>query len=102
MSAREHRQDGFTLLEVLFVCGLIGILSAMALPRLLMAKQAADASSAIGSVRTLTTSEVVYASSCGGSFYAPDLQTLGVPPPGMNVPFISPDLSSAGVVTKSG
>ena len=99
---QKRKEDGFTLLEVLFVCGLIGVLSAMALPRLLMAKQAADASSAIGSLRAINSSELAYASSCDGGFYSPNLTTLGVTPPGSNVPFISPDLSIANTVNKSG
>jgi prepilin-type N-terminal cleavage/methylation domain-containing protein len=99
---RTHKQAGFTLLEVLFVCGLIGIISAMALPRLLMAKQAADASSAIGSMRTISSSQMGYASSCGSGYYSPDLSTLALTPPTSTVPFISPDLSYANTVVKSG
>jgi prepilin-type N-terminal cleavage/methylation domain-containing protein len=99
---RTNQQTGFTLIEVLLVCGLIGVISAMALPRLLMAKQAADASSAIGSMRTINSSQLGFASSCGGGYYSPDLTTLGVPPGASNVPFISPDLSFANTVVKSG
>jgi len=99
---RTSKQAGFTLIELLFVCGLIGIISAMALPRLLMAKQAADASSAIASLRTINSSQLGYSASCGGGFYSPNLSTLGVVPPGTNTPFISPDLSYANSVVKSG
>jgi prepilin-type N-terminal cleavage/methylation domain-containing protein len=97
-----HKQAGFTLIEVLFVCGLIGIISAMALPRLMMAKQAADSSSAIGSLRTIDSSELGFSASCGGGYYSPDLTTLAVLPPGTNSPFISPDLSYAVSPFKSG
>ena len=99
---RTHKQAGFTLIEILFVTALIGIISAMALPRLLMAKQAADASSAIGSLRTINSSELGYSSSCGGGFYAPALPVLAISPPGSNSPFISPDLSYAVSPVKSG
>jgi prepilin-type N-terminal cleavage/methylation domain-containing protein len=99
---RTQNQTGFTLIEILFVTALIGIISAMALPRLLMAKQAADASSAIGSMRTINSSELGYQSSCGGGYFAPDLPTLAIIPPGSNSPFISPDLSNAANPVKSG
>src|SRR5262249_16949810 len=77
-------------------------LSAIAVPRLLMAMQAADASSAIGSMRTIANSEAGYSSSCGSGFFSPDLPTLAVAPPGTNSPFISPDLSYGVSVVKSG
>jgi prepilin-type N-terminal cleavage/methylation domain-containing protein len=102
MKMRIHKQAGFTLIEVLLVCGIIGILSAMALPRLLMAKQAADSASAVGSLRTVNSSELGFSSSCGNGYYSPDLTTLGVVPPGTNSPFISPDLSYAVSPFKSG
>jgi prepilin-type N-terminal cleavage/methylation domain-containing protein len=102
MQVHTHKQAGFTLIELLLVCSLIGIISAMALPRLLMAKQAADASSAIGSLRTINSSQLGFSSSCGSGYYSPDLMTLGVVPPGSNAPFISPDLSYANVAVKSG
>jgi type II secretory pathway pseudopilin PulG len=38
---------GFALIDLVFVCGVIGIISAIALPRLAMAKQAAGSASAI-------------------------------------------------------
>jgi prepilin-type N-terminal cleavage/methylation domain-containing protein len=98
----QKQQAGFTLIEVLFVCGLIGIISAMALPRLLMAKQAADASSAIASLRTINSSQLGFSASCANGLYSPDLTTLGVIPPGSNSPFISPDLSYANSPVKSG
>jgi prepilin-type N-terminal cleavage/methylation domain-containing protein len=102
MRMQDHKQAGFTLLEVLFVCGLIGIISAMALPRLMMAKQAADASSAIGSLRTINSSELGFSASCANGHFSPDLTTLAVVPPGTNSPFISPDLSYANSPFKSG
>ena len=71
-----RKDDGFTLIDMLFVCGLIGILSVIALPGLLMAKQAAGSASAIGSLRAINSAELTYALTCGGGFYAPNLTTL--------------------------
>jgi len=99
---RIRNQDGFTLIDILFVIAIIGILSAIALPRLLIAKQSADAASAIGSLRTINSGQLTFALTCDSGFYAPKLTTLGVMPPGSNEPFVSPGLTSADTVMKSG
>ena len=97
-----RQAHGFALLDLIFVCGIIGMLCSIALPRLLMAKQAAGAAAAIGSLRTINSSQLTYALTCGNGFYAPNLTTLGVPPPGSNEAFIAPSLSQADTVTRSG
>jgi type II secretory pathway pseudopilin PulG len=93
---------GFALIDMIFVCGLIGLLCSIALPKFLLAKQAAGSASAIGSMRTINSSELTFALTCGNGFYAPNLTTLGTPPPGSTEPFITPGLSVADTVTKSG
>jgi len=100
--ARRRLADGFALIDLIFVCGLIGMLCAIALPRLLLAKQAAGAASAIGSMRAINSAQLTYALTCGSGFYAPNLSTLGVPPIGSNEAFLPPGLSGADVVQKSG
>ncbi len=95
-------QSGFALIDVIFVCGLIGLLCGIAIPKLLLAKQAAGAASAIGSMRVIASSELTFALTCGGGFYAPNLTTLGTPPPGSNEPYLSPDLTASDSVIKSG
>jgi type II secretory pathway pseudopilin PulG len=94
-------QDGFALIDMIFVCGLIGILSGIALPKLLLAKQAAGSASAIGSMRVISSAQLTFALTCGSGFYAPKLTTLGVAPAGTTEPFLSPDLTSADLVQKS-
>lgn len=97
-----RKADGFALIDLLFVCGIIGVLSTIALPSLLMARQTAGAASAIASLRAINSSQLTFALTCGGGFYAPDLTTLGTPTVGTNEAFISPNLGSANVVNKSG
>jgi type II secretory pathway pseudopilin PulG len=99
--AMIRKSEGFFLIDLIFVCGIIGVLSAAALPRLLKAKQAASAASAIGSLRTVSSSELTYALSCGGGFYAPTFPILGTPPVGATDGFISPDMSGAVSFVKS-
>jgi type II secretory pathway pseudopilin PulG len=93
--------SGFALIDLLFVCGIIGVLAGMAVPRFLLAKQAAGAASAIGSMRAINSAELTYALTCGGGFYAPSLTALGALPPGSRVAFIDPTLGSADIVTHS-
>jgi type II secretory pathway pseudopilin PulG len=93
---------GFALIDLLFVCGIIGILSGIALPRLMAAKGSAMSASAIASLRTVESAEVSFAITCGSGFYAPSLTTLGTPPPGSTEGFIKGDLASADTVVKSG
>ena len=100
MTTRDAR--GFALIDLIFVCGLIGILSAIAVPRLLLATQAAGSASAIGSMRAINSSELTYALTCGNGFYAPKLTTLGIAPPASVEAFISPTLSSGDTVLHSG
>src|SRR6267142_87670 len=68
-----RKAHGFALIDLIFVCGVIGILVSIAMPSLFTAKQAASASSAIGSMRALNSAELTYALTCGSGFYAPSL-----------------------------
>jgi type II secretory pathway pseudopilin PulG len=99
---RKRQAQGFALIDLIFVCGIIGLLASIALPRLLLAKQAAGSASAIGSMRAINSAELTYALTCGNGFYAPNLSTLGTAPPGSKEPFISSNLGSADIVNKSG
>jgi type II secretory pathway pseudopilin PulG len=99
-----RRTEGFALIDLVFVCGIIGVLCATAMPRLLLARQAASATSAIGTLRAINSGELSFALSCAGGFYATNLPTLGAPPlgTGTEAAFISPDLSGGVSVLKSG
>jgi type II secretory pathway pseudopilin PulG len=99
---RHAQASGFALIDLIFVCGIIGLLASMALPRLALAKAAAGSASAIGSLRAINSAELTFALTCGNGFYAPNLTTLGTPPPGSNEPFIGGGLGEGDVVNKSG
>jgi type II secretory pathway pseudopilin PulG len=96
-----RKAQGFALIDLIFVCGVIGVLSSIALPRLLMAKQSAAAASAVGSMRVINSAQLTYALTCGNGFYSPALSNLGTAPPGSREAFISAGLGEADTVTKS-
>jgi type II secretory pathway pseudopilin PulG len=102
MNVVVQKARGFALIDLIFVCGIIGLLASIALPRMLLARQAAGAVSAIASMRAVASSQLTYALTCAGGFYAPSLTTLGTAPVGSTQGFISPDLAAADTITKSG
>lgn len=98
---RTLRQDGFTLVELLVVVGIIGVLGSIVTAQLMRARAAANESSTISALRAIVTAQVSYSQSCAANSYATSLTSLGPAAPG-EPSYLSPDLTTAAVVSKAG
>jgi prepilin-type N-terminal cleavage/methylation domain-containing protein len=72
----KQREMGFSLIELLIVVAIILIIAAIAIPNLLRSRMAANEASAVGSIRTINTSEITYSTTWGLGFGAA-LSNLG-------------------------
>ncbi len=75
---------GFSLIELLIVVAIILIIAAIAIPNLLRSRIAANQASAVGSLRTLNTANITYASTYNTG-YASSMVYLS-PPTGGGIP----------------
>ena len=97
-----RKAHGFALIDLIFVIGIIGVLAAIATPRLLSARAGAGSASAIGSLRAIASAQLTFALTCGAGFYAPTLTALGVAPVGSDDAFLSQNLTGDDIVTRGG
>ena len=74
----RNKQKGFSLIELLIVVAIILIIAAIAIPNLIRSKIAANEASAVASLRTLNTAEVIFSSTYNTpTLFGTKLQDLG-------------------------
>ena len=75
------KNKGFTLIELMIVIAIIAIIAAIAIPNLIEARKSGNESSAIGSLKAVTTAQAMFQQQDkdgqSGQNYASDLATLG-------------------------
>ncbi|MEO6120489.1 MAG: prepilin-type N-terminal cleavage/methylation domain-containing protein [Terriglobales bacterium] len=71
---------GFSLIELLIVVAIILIIAAVAIPNLLKARQSANESSAVASVRSISTAQALYQISYPTTGYGTLVQLAGSEP----------------------
>jgi type IV pilus assembly protein PilA len=77
----RRKEKGFSLLELLIVVMIVLIIAAIAIPNLLRSRMSANEASAVSSMRTIVTSEIIYSTTyaLGFSGDLPSLSDGGVP-----------------------
>jgi type IV pilus assembly protein PilA len=104
----RNKQKGFSLIELLIVVAIILIIAAIAIPNLLRSKMAANEASAVASLRTINTAEVVYSTTYNTTnVFADTLAQLGGTtctgvPTSAAACLIDPALAGATASAKSG
>jgi prepilin-type N-terminal cleavage/methylation domain-containing protein len=93
---------GFTLVELLIVLTIIGVLLSISVAAYRNARIQGAEGSAIAALDAINQAQFAYMQTCGRQRYAATLVELGTPVPGSEVGFLSPDLTQAEQVHKSG
>jgi type II secretory pathway pseudopilin PulG len=86
----------------MMVVAIVALILAVAMPAHRRAKQSANEAGAISALEAINSAQAIFREVCGHERYAPDLPGLGVPMPATGQPFLTPDLTGAAEVLKSG
>lgn len=84
------------------VLALVSLLAAAAAVGFRQARMRGAEAAAVSALNAINQAQFAYMQGCGKQSYAPDLLTLGTPPPGSDSAFLSPDLAREQPVQKSG
>lgn len=97
----RRKEKGFSLIELLIVVAIILVIAAVAIPNLLRSRMSANEASAVASMRTIITSEIVYSSTYTVGFSADLLSLSDGGAPSNCVPPAVPLASSACLLDAS-
>ncbi|HUS19699.1 MAG TPA: prepilin-type N-terminal cleavage/methylation domain-containing protein [Terriglobales bacterium] len=78
--SQDRKHLGFSLIELLIVVAIILIIAAIAIPNLLRARLSANESSAVASVRSISTAQALYQINYPTSGYGSLIQLSGADP----------------------
>ncbi len=93
---------GFTLIELLIVATILGILLSVAIANYRHARMRGDEAAAMAALTAINQAQYSFMQTCGNQHFAPHLTSLGKPNPNTTAPFLSPDLTVADEIVKSG
>jgi len=93
---------GFTLIELLLVLMILGILLSISIANYRQVRLRGSETSAIASLAAINQAQYAYMQTCGKQRFAPHLTSLGRPNPATSATFLSPDLTGADEIVKSG
>jgi type II secretory pathway pseudopilin PulG len=96
---RARASAGYTLLELIFICAIIGLIAAIAVPTIFRSRMAANETAAVATIRNVTTAQLTYALTCGYGLYASSFPDLGDPNGDGYLPY---DLTSNPMPIKTG